>query len=126
MNDAFDIIEGDVLIEDGRIRSVGGTIVPPPGAMMIDAAGDYLLPGFVQTHIHLCQTLFRGYADDRALLDWLRTRILPMEAAHTPASLRAATGLAAAELLQGGTTSVLRWRQCTIRTRCSRHWSRPG
>ena len=35
---AFDIIEGDVLIEDGRIRSVGGTIVPPPGAMMIDAA----------------------------------------------------------------------------------------
>ncbi|HVG85352.1 MAG TPA: 5'-deoxyadenosine deaminase [Vicinamibacterales bacterium] len=107
MNDAFDIIEGDVLIEDGRIRSVGGTIVPPPGAMMIDAAGDYLLPGFVQTHIHLCQTLFRGYADDRALLDWLRTRILPMEAAHTPASLRAATGLAAAELLQGGTTSVL-------------------
>jgi 5-methylthioadenosine/S-adenosylhomocysteine deaminase len=107
MNDAFDIIEGDVLIENGRIRSVGGTILPPPGAMTIDAAGDYLLPGFVQTHIHLCQTLFRGYADDRALLDWLRTRILPMEAAHTPASLRAATGLAAAELLQGGTTSVL-------------------
>ena len=42
MNDAFDIIEGDVLIDVGRIRSVGGTIVPPPGAMMIDAAGDFL------------------------------------------------------------------------------------
>ena len=59
----------------------------------------YLLPGFIQTHVHLCQTLFRGYADDLPLLDWLRTRIWPMEAAHTPASLRAATRLAASELL---------------------------
>ncbi len=106
MNDAFDIIEGDVLIEDGRIRSVGG-LGPSARHDAIDAAGDYLLPGFVQTHVHLCQTLFRGYADDRSLLDWLRTRIWPLEAAHTPASLRAATALAAAELLQGGTTSVL-------------------
>jgi 5-methylthioadenosine/S-adenosylhomocysteine deaminase len=107
MDDAFTIVEGDVLIDDGRIRAVGETIAPPPGAVRIDAAGDYLLPGFVQTHIHLCQTLFRGYADDRALLDWLRARIWPMEAAHTPASLRAAAALSAAELLQGGTTSVL-------------------
>ena len=92
MNDAFDVIEGDVLIEGGRIRSVAGRIgPPPPGTVAIDAAGDYLLPGFVQTHVHLCQTLFRGYADDLALLDWLRTRIWPLEAAHTPASLRAAT-----------------------------------
>ena len=107
MNDAFDVIEGDVLIEGGRIRSVGRIGPPPPGTVAIDAAGDYLLPGFVQTHVHLCQTLFRGYADDLSLLDWLRTRIWPLEAAHTPASLRAATALAAAELLQGGTTSVL-------------------
>jgi 5-methylthioadenosine/S-adenosylhomocysteine deaminase len=66
-----------------------------------------LLPGFVQTHIHLCQTLFRGYADDLKLMEWLRQRIWPMEAAHTPSSLRASTQLACAELLRGGTTSVL-------------------
>ena len=40
-------------------------------------------------------------------MDWLKTRIWPMEAAHTPASLAAATRLAAAELLLGGTTTVL-------------------
>lgn len=107
MNDAFDIVEGDVLVEGGRIRAVGHRGAVPHGAITIDAAGDYLLPGFVQTHVHLCQTLFRGSADDRPLLDWLRTRIWPLEAAHNPASLRAATALAVAELLQGGTTSVL-------------------
>ena len=66
---------------------------------MIDARGGYVLPGFIQTHIHLCQTLFRGYADDLPLMDWLRTRVWPMEAAHTPASLRAAARLATTELL---------------------------
>jgi 5-methylthioadenosine/S-adenosylhomocysteine deaminase len=107
MNGAFDAFEGDVLVEGGRITAVGRSLVPPAGSRIIDAAGDYLLPGFVQTHIHLCQTLFRGYADDRALLEWLRTRIWPMEAAHTPSSLKASAALAADELLRGGTTTVL-------------------
>ena len=66
---------------------------------MIDARGGYVLPGFIQTHIHLCQTLFRGYADDLPLMDWLRTRVWPMEAAHTPDTLRAAARLATTELL---------------------------
>ncbi|HMF95863.1 MAG TPA: 5'-deoxyadenosine deaminase, partial [Vicinamibacterales bacterium] len=78
-----------------------------PHDTLIDAAGGYILPGLIQTHIHLCQTLFRGYADDLLLMDWLRTRIWPMEAAHTPDSLRAAARLATAELLASGTTSVL-------------------
>jgi 5-methylthioadenosine/S-adenosylhomocysteine deaminase len=106
MNDAFEILEGDVLVRDGRIADVG-TVAAGPVGRTIDAAGAYLLPGFVQTHVHLCQTLFRGYADDLALLDWLKTRIWPMEAAHTPASLAAAARLAAAELLAGGTTTAL-------------------
>src|SRR5207248_6240009 len=53
------------------------------------------------------QTLFRGYADDLPLMDWLRRRVWPMEAAHTPETLRAATRLAATELLASGTTTVL-------------------
>jgi cytosine/adenosine deaminase-related metal-dependent hydrolase len=74
---------------------------------VVDAGGAYLLPGFVQTHVHLCQTLFRGFADDMPLLEWLKQRVWPMEAAHTPATLRAAARLAAAELLLSGTTTVL-------------------
>lgn len=107
MNDAFDIVEGDVLVRDGRIAAVGTIASDVRADRTILARGGFLLPGFIHTHIHLCQTLFRGYADDLALLDWLKTRIWPMEAAHTAGSLAAAARYAAAELVRGGTTSVL-------------------
>ena len=106
MNDRLDIVEGAVTVRDGRIVSVG----PDPGHRhdrVIDAGGGYLLPGFIQTHIHLCQTVFRGSADDMPLLEWLKRRVWPLEAAHTPATLRASVRLAASELLLSGTTSVL-------------------
>lgn len=106
MNDAFDVVEGSVSIRDGRIASIGPEPREPHDAV-IDAGGDYLLPGFIQTHIHLCQTIFRGYADDLRLLDWLRTCVWPMEAAHDRASLRAAARLACHELLRSGTTAIL-------------------
>ncbi|GIV45329.1 MAG: hypothetical protein KatS3mg036_0147 [Ignavibacterium sp.] len=48
---------------------------------------DSLIPGFVQTHIHLCQTLFRGLADDLELLDWLQLKIMPFEFAHDKNSM---------------------------------------
>jgi 5-methylthioadenosine/S-adenosylhomocysteine deaminase len=107
MNDTFDVIEGEVLVRDGRIERIGNIAADLRVDRIIDGAGAYLLPGLIQTHVHLCQTLFRGYADDLALLDWLKTRVWPMEAAHTPASLAAAAQHAAAELLQSGTTTVL-------------------
>ena len=106
MNDAYDVVNGDVSIRDGTIAAVAPSITQPHD-VVIDAHGGFVLPGLVQTHIHLCQTLFRSYADDLPLMDWLRTRIWPMEAAHTPASLRAAARLATTELLLSGTTSVL-------------------
>lgn len=66
-----------------------------------------LIPGFVQTHIHLCQTLFRGLADDLQLLDWLQYRIFPYENAHDKNSLRASVKVGINELLRGGTTCIL-------------------
>src|SRR5437870_6380566 len=106
MNDALDVVEGDVSIRDGRIAAIGASIAGRHDRI-VDARGGYVLPGLIQTHIHLCQTLFRGYADDLPLMDWLRTRVWPMEAAHTPGTLRAAARLATTELLAGGTTSAL-------------------
>src|SRR3954470_17628090 len=106
MNDRFDIVEGDVSIRDGRIAAVARAISEPHDRV-IEARGGDVLPGLIQTHIHLCQTLFRGYADDLSLMDWLRTRVWPMEAAHTPDTLRASARLATTELLCSGTTSVL-------------------
>ncbi len=106
MNDAMDVVSGDVRIDAGRISGVG-RVASDVTATIIDAEGGLVLPGFVQTHVHLCQTLFRGLADDLPLLAWLRTRVWPLEAAHDAKTLRAAAQLAAAELLLGGTTSVL-------------------
>jgi 5-methylthioadenosine/S-adenosylhomocysteine deaminase len=106
MNDECDVVAGDVLVRGDRIAGVG-VFEDVRVDRVINAAGNFVLPGFIQTHIHLCQTLFRGYADDLALLDWLKQRIWPMEAAHTPSSLAAAATLAASELLLGGTTTVL-------------------
>ena len=66
-----------------------------------------LIPGFIQTHVHLCQTLFRGLADDLQLLDWLQKKIFPFENAHDKNSLKISTKLGINELLLGGTTTLL-------------------
>src|SRR6478735_5371415 len=105
MNDAREIVEGDVLVRNGAIAAVGA--VGESADHVIDVRGAYVLPGFVQTHVHLCQTLFRSFADDLPLLDWLRLRVWPLEAAHSPSTLRAAARLASAELLLSGTTTAL-------------------
>lgn len=99
-------IRGDVVVEDGVIVHAG------PGGdrradRVLEAGGAFCLPGLVQTHVHLCQTLMRGLADDLTLLDWLEQRVWPLEAAHTRRSIRASARLGIAELLLGGTTTVL-------------------
>jgi 5-methylthioadenosine/S-adenosylhomocysteine deaminase len=66
-----------------------------------------LIPGFVQTHIHLCQTLFRGLADDLQLLDWLQKKIFPFEFAHNRDSLKISVRIGINELIRSGTTTIL-------------------
>jgi len=106
MDEKNSIVSGDVLIRDGRIAEIGES-VGTDADETIDASNCAVLPGFVQTHIHLCQTLFRGTADDLSLIDWLKKRVWPMEAAHTPSSLRLSAQLGIAELIKGGTTCAL-------------------
>jgi 5-methylthioadenosine/S-adenosylhomocysteine deaminase len=105
MDDDNSIVRGDLLVRDGRIATIGETV--QRADIVIDAAGCVVLPGFVQTHIHLCQTIFRGAADDLPLLDWLKKRVWPLEAAHSRASIRASARLGVAELIKGGTTCAL-------------------
>src|SRR5689334_20690576 len=105
MDSANTIVRGDLLVSDGRITDIDGS--GQTADTVIDAAGCAVIPGFVQTHIHLCQTIFRGAADDLALIDWLKQRVWPMEAAHSPASIKASARLGIAELIKGGTTCAL-------------------
>jgi 5-methylthioadenosine/S-adenosylhomocysteine deaminase len=110
LEDANRVFEGSVAIDRGRIVAVepsATAIFDIAFDDVIDGRGCALLPGFIQTHIHLCQTLFRGAADDLELIDWLKQRVWPMEAAHTPESLYASARLGVAELIKGGTTCAL-------------------
>jgi 5-methylthioadenosine/S-adenosylhomocysteine deaminase len=99
------VLEGDLLVRDGLIEGLGVRGVDSDET--IDARGCVVLPGFVQSHVHLCQTLFRGTADDLELIDWLKRRVWPLEAAHDAASIRASARLGIAELIKGGTTCAL-------------------
>lgn len=94
-----------VLVRKGRIAKVGR--FHARADVVIDAGGCLVMPGFVQTHIHLCQTLFRGGAEDMALLPWLKHFIWPLEAAHDSDSIYASAMLGCAELIRGGTTTFL-------------------
>jgi 5-methylthioadenosine/S-adenosylhomocysteine deaminase len=101
------VLPADLLVEDGRIARIAKGQRAPRGAEVIECAGKAVLPGLVQAHVHLCQVLFRNRADGLELLEWLSQRIWPYEAAHDARSLRFSARLGIAELLLGGTTSLL-------------------
>ncbi|MBC7544475.1 MAG: 5'-deoxyadenosine deaminase [Candidatus Sericytochromatia bacterium] len=107
MNARRDVIQADMTITDGVITAIGPDLPIPAGATLIDASRMTLIPGLVQIHIHLCQTLFRGLADDLLLLDWLKQRLWPLEGAHDGDSLATSANLGLAELIRGGTTTIV-------------------
>ncbi len=109
------VVDGALWVENGAIaardaeahtRARAFTAAGRP-LERLDAKGMWVLPGFVQTHVHLCQTLLRNGPDDLALLPWLSTHVWPGEAAHDDATLEVSARLGLAELLAGGTTSIL-------------------
>ena len=76
------------------------------GADTIDASGQVVLPGLVNTHTHAPMVLYRGLADDVALMEWLTKYIFPAEAKTvSPEFVRVGTRLAALEMIQSGTTA---------------------
>ncbi len=111
---AWRVERAHVTVRDGRIAEIAKATErrkdgtgKPRARQVRDCSGCLVLPGLIQAHVHLCQTLFRGLADDLRLEDWLARRIWPLEAAHTEETLHWSALLGAAELLLGGTTAIL-------------------
>lgn len=106
MNPELDIIpQGNILIENGKIRYIGGECPNDSDAEYTDAEGMFALPGFINTHTHVPMTMFRGYADDLPLQQWLNEHIFPAEARFVnPENVRTATRLAFIEMIKSGTT----------------------
>lgn len=107
MDKEFSKFKGNISIKDDKIESISKSEIEGSFDKVIDADGKVAMPGFVQPHIHLCQTLFRGLADDMELLDWLKYRIWPLEGAHDEESIYYSAKLGLSELIKGGTTSIV-------------------
>lgn len=103
------ISNGAVAIDGARIAGVGAADDIArrfTARATIRATGQVVLPGLINTHTHAPMVLYRGLADDLALMDWLQQYIFPAEAATvSPAFVRAGTRLAALEMIQSGTTT---------------------
>ena len=104
------------VIQDGAVAVDGADIVAVDGAdavrkqfrgaETIDAGGQIVMPGLVNTHTHAPMVLYRGLADDLALMEWLNKYIFPAEAKTvSPEFVRVGTRLAALEMIQSGTTT---------------------
>jgi len=105
------VIEGgSILVEEGKIAEVkaGGPSGPARRAeLKIQAKGMAVMPGLIDTHMHLAQSLLRGCADDLSLVDWLEKRVWPMQASFTEEDGKVSAELSMLEMLKTGTTSFV-------------------
>lgn len=90
----------NIYIEDNEIREIGARL---EAEFVIDGKGKAAIPGLINTHTHAAMTLFRGYADDMKLSDWLQTKIWPLEAKLTEEDVYWGTKLACLEMIKTGT-----------------------
>lgn len=95
----------NILIDGKRIVGFPETADGVPYDEIIDGKGMLALPGLVNTHTHVAMTLFRSYADDLALMDWLQNMIWPAEAHLDDDIVYWGSMLAFAEMIRGGTTA---------------------
>lgn len=102
--DAGDLKKGTVVIEEGKITEIGQE-TKESAETIIDAKGSVVMPGLVNTHTHAAMTLFRGYADDLQLAEWLEEHIWPAEAQLRAEDVYKGSLLACLEMIKSGTTS---------------------
>lgn len=110
MNEKREIYNnGSILIENDLIKAIGKvdekTIIDT--AEIIDAKGKIVLPGLINTHVHLSQQLGRGIADDVDLLTWLRERVWPYESNFDYESSLISSTACCVEMIKSGVTTFL-------------------
>lgn len=110
MDEAFNFWKkGSIVIKGSTIEAVGelsDSVLNYPSATIIDGTGRLVMPGLINTHTHVPMTIFRGYADDLHLHQWLYDYIFPIETEFINAeNVKLGTRLAIAEMLKSGTTT---------------------
>ena len=98
-------IDVDILVSDQRIQKIGTNLECEDVDNKIDGKRMLAMPGLINSHTHVAMTLFRSYADDVALMDWLENHIWPAEAKLNDEVVYWGSQLAFAEMIRGGTTA---------------------
>jgi 5-methylthioadenosine/S-adenosylhomocysteine deaminase len=102
------IDRGDIAIEGSRLLQVGASGLTPVGWQpdrVLDGSDHLCLPGLINCHTHAAMAILRGYADDLPLMEWLETKIWPVEDRLTGEDVYWATLLAIIEMVKSGTTT---------------------
>ncbi len=101
---------GYILIEDDLITCVSGgkppEVIRSQADEIIDASGQVVMPGLVNAHVHLFQTLIRGLSDDRPLIPWLEQVAFPIYENMSPDDIYLAVQMGIIENIRGGSTAV--------------------
>ncbi len=103
------IIEhGAIAVNNGRISAISHEeeiVANYSSDNIVDATGKLVMPGLINAHSHCPMTIFRGFADDLPLQEWLNDYIFPAEAKFmTAEAARIGTSLAVLEMIASGTT----------------------
>ena len=104
-----DLARGDILVRDGAIEAVAPKVPPAAGAWVIEAEGAIAVPGFVNGHIHLAQTLQRGISTEHSFGDYFRTIVLRYSNRMSPEDVGAGDYAGALEQIALGTTTLVDW-----------------
>jgi cytosine/adenosine deaminase-related metal-dependent hydrolase len=110
MDDAGTVLEGaDVLVVEDRIAAVGPALEVPEGTQEIDASGGIVMPGMIDTHRHMWQTVMRGYGADWTLTQYFVWNYLEHGKKFRPEDIAAGNRLSAIESLDAGVTTTVDW-----------------
>jgi cytosine/adenosine deaminase-related metal-dependent hydrolase len=107
MDEAGDLAGADVHVADGAIVAVGQNL-KAPGAAVIDGHGMIVLPGLVETHLHMLNTLLRSMSGDKPETGYFKTTAL-LGQKFEPGDMYQGTRLACAEAINNGITHVHDW-----------------
>lgn len=98
----------DVLVEDGVIAAIGQDL-PADGAEVIDATGDIVIPGFIDTHRHTWETSIRTSAPDFALITYFSSILDKFAPHYRPEDVYAANLWGSLECINAGITTLVDW-----------------
>jgi cytosine/adenosine deaminase-related metal-dependent hydrolase len=108
------IEDATLVVEDDRVLHIGPSVEIAPliagwhGAEVVDGSGLGVTPGFIDTHVHLSETLSRAaFPDSIDTRAWVFQWVMPYYGELTPEDEQVAVRLAAAEMLRSGTTCLL-------------------